>query len=398
MSVLLLSGCGDDGDGESSGSPSPGDTGGEEFDGMIKIGVNESVTGPAASNGAPWRDSAVLGVAQVNANGGIEIDGKRYGFELVERDNESDPERAIGIAQEFLRDGIKFSMGPGISTAFSPAFESLEGGDIAVFTGAGVAGPILGTDRGERLFVTIVKQDGEAGSVAASAQSAIERFEPQTAALLLPEDPVGELHATNFTRSLEEAGVDIVYSERFSPETVDFAPFITQMAAQEPDLVVTGYIDRWVEPIVAQAVEAGLTEPAFVGSAGTSQAPFEAHSEITRAMITTVTRAVDNLDDSSLDDFRAAYTEQFDKEPDQSSFWTLMYYDSIRMLARAMEEAGTFEDVDAIIAAMSSDEVTDYPVRGLDLSYDDQNQAHFTVQTRFIEDGETSFEDVELNE
>jgi branched-chain amino acid transport system substrate-binding protein len=347
LAFTLVAACG-------GGSGGSGAAAGGDFDEMIKIGINESVTGPAASNGAPFRDSARFAIDQVNADGGITVNGKRYGFEAVERDNETDPQKAIGIAQEFSRDGVKFVLGPGISSVFSPAFESMQGKD--------------------------------------AADAAVEKFKPVRAAILLPNDPLGELHGNGFKTAFESAGVQVVYNERFGSDTVDFAPYITQLKALNPDVIVIGPLDRWVEPILTEATAAGLTTPAFIGSPGVSQTPFGKFPAITKAMVTMVTRAVDNPADTSLDAFRTAYKAHFEKDPGPTSFWSLIYFDSVNMLARSMQVAGTVDDLDAISKTLvSSPEVTKYPTRALDLRFDDKHQAHYPIQHQFIVGSDRSY-------
>ncbi|MBN9111667.1 MAG: ABC transporter substrate-binding protein [Pseudonocardia sp.] len=385
LAFTLVAACG--GGSGGSGAAASGD-----FDEMIKIGINESVTGPAASNGAPFRDSARFAIDQVNADGGVTVDGKRYGFEAVERDNETDPQKAIGIAQEFSRDGVKFVLGPGISSVFSPAFESMQGTDSLVFSAAGVATSLVGKPEAQNLFSPINPQAGTAGLIKDAADAAVEKFKPARAAILLPNDPLGELHGNGFKTAFESAGVQVVYNERFGSDTVDFAPYVTQLKALNPDVVVIGPLDRWVEPILTEATAAGFTTPAFIGSPGVSQAPFGKFPTITKAMVTMVTRAVDNPADTSLDAFRTAYKAHFDKDPGPSSFWSLIYFDSVNMLARSMQVAGTVDDLDAISRTLlSSPEVTKYPARALDLKYDEKHQAHYPIQHQFIIDGQRSY-------
>ena len=62
------------------------------------------------------------------------------------------------------------------------------------------------------------------------------------------------------------------------------------------------------------------------------------------------------------------------------------------MLAQAMEEAGSVDDLDAIAEALlDTDAVSDYPVRALPLEFDDDHQAHYPIQHHFIIDGEDSY-------
>src|SRR3546814_19909170 len=63
-------------------------------------------------------------------------------------------------------------------------------------------------------------------------------------------------------------------------------------------------------------------------------------------------RAPDNPDDEVVADFRAAYEEKFDHEPKPIDTYALMVYDTLLMLAQAVEDAGTSTDIAAISTAL----------------------------------------------
>ena len=64
----------------------------------LKIGLVGPFTGAYAPLGVSIRDGVKLAAAEINARGGI--GGRR--IELVERDDESRPERGVQIAQELI--------------------------------------------------------------------------------------------------------------------------------------------------------------------------------------------------------------------------------------------------------------------------------------------------------
>ena len=189
--------------------------------------------------------------------------------------------------------------------------------------------------------------------------------------------------------------MEIVYSEYFDPATDDFASFIAAISAEEPDMVVVGYLDRWVEPFLRQAVEAGLTAPVFVGSPGSTFAA-AADKPIANYAISITTRAVDDPNDPQTEFFREAFEARYGEAPGPGSFWALSYFDAVQMLAEAIEEAGTTDDLAAIAEAMHSPAVQEYPGRTLDLTFSDINQANYTPQMGYLEDGATTYEDAPL--
>ncbi|GAB3200681.1 branched-chain amino acid ABC transporter substrate-binding protein [Nocardioides hungaricus] len=366
------------------------DDGGSDSGATITLGAQAPTTGPAASIGQVWQKGMELAVEQVNSNGGIEVDGKTYEFELDFQDNKTDPKTAIGISQEFLNNGYKFLVGPSVGTIFAPVWETMSGRDALTITAATVAPTLVGTDEGKYLFPTQQPVSGPTGSIAGNVKSVIEKWNPESVALLEPADPSGEEHVNAYTEAFESAGVDIVYSDNFVATTQDFSPYITKMKDANPDLVVFGYLDSLATPFLKQAGEAQFN-PKFAFAPGVSAAVVEGLD--VDASFTIPTRAIDNLEDTSLDGVRDAYKDEFGEDVGPGDFYIFSYYDAIRTLARAIEIAGTTTDLEAISEAMSDEKASDYPNRGLDIKWDSGHNVTFPPQTQFVIDGQSSYVD-----
>lgn len=66
----------------------------------IKIAITGPFSGGSAPMGTSMRDGAMLAVSEINAEGGIDIRGKKLKIEVIERDDEGKNERGALIAQE----------------------------------------------------------------------------------------------------------------------------------------------------------------------------------------------------------------------------------------------------------------------------------------------------------
>ncbi|MFC1908206.1 ABC transporter substrate-binding protein, partial [Chloroflexota bacterium] len=64
-----------------------------------------------------------------------------------------------------------------------------------------------------------------------------ENPEARTVALTDPNDDMGYLHQAFARAAFEAAGIEIVYSEFYAWDTVDFAPIVTAMMADDPDIM-----------------------------------------------------------------------------------------------------------------------------------------------------------------
>ncbi|OJX64459.1 MAG: hypothetical protein BGO95_08235 [Micrococcales bacterium 73-13] len=111
--ALALAGCASGGGGGGGGgeTPSAGD--------VIKVGASIPLTGGLASFGPIIQSGYEAAVADINAAGGITIDGVSHQVELVLLDNESDPNKVADQARTLvLNDGVVGLLGsvtPGLT-------------------------------------------------------------------------------------------------------------------------------------------------------------------------------------------------------------------------------------------------------------------------------------------
>src|SRR5262252_35016 len=81
-------------------SPGSGSVGGGGTTTKIKIGFVSPRTGPAAGFGEP--DGYVLGLARNAFASGLTINGKKYDIQIVDKDCQSDPQRASQVANDLI--------------------------------------------------------------------------------------------------------------------------------------------------------------------------------------------------------------------------------------------------------------------------------------------------------
>jgi branched-chain amino acid transport system substrate-binding protein len=387
VAVLSVAAC------SSSGSSSGGGGSSASSGGVIKLGGQAPLTGAAASIGVDWQKSMELGVDQVNSNGGVVVDGKKYTFDLEFQDNKTAPTTAISITQQYLSQGIKFFVGPSVTTLFQTVWPTLKGGNVMVISASTLVPGLVGTPGAQYLFGTQLPTDGTSGTIAANVGAVTARWHPKTVAILEPSDPAGDDHVSAYAAAFTKAGVKIVYKEQFSDTTQDFSSYIAKMKQAQPDAVVFGYFDSAATTFLSQARQANFN-PKFVFAPGVTGAVLtEAAGNGVDASFSIPTRAVDNLSDTTLNPFRAAYTAKYGGTVGPGDFYLLTYYDAIRMLARAMTIAGSTTDLAAISKAMSSPEVTNYPVRAVNLTYNSSHEPSFPKQTEFIENGKRTYVD-----
>jgi len=102
----------------------------------IKIAITGPFTGGSAPMGVSMRDGARLAIAEINADGGIAIGGRKLKIEAIERDDEAKNDRGALIAQELA------------------AMDDLSGVIGTVNTGVAIAGDKFLAEKGITKIIT----------------------------------------------------------------------------------------------------------------------------------------------------------------------------------------------------------------------------------------------------
>lgn len=321
--------------------------------------------------------------------------GKCYNLKLDLKDDASSPEVAISNYQAFLQEGDKYIFGPGLGTAFGPAYSSLNGAQVLVMTPTSIGSVAKGSN--PLLFQTHITDAGTSGRVYAMAQQLVSHYGAKKVAILESQDPLGQLHEQGFTAGFKAAGASVVYSQLFPSGTTDFSPYIAAMKPLNPDLVVIGYLNTVATPFVQQALQAGFTTPHFVGAPGVTFSAISSIPQIKTFAVSITTRAVDQANDPQVTAFRAAWQAKFGSEPGSGDFWALSYFDDILMVAKAMNVAGSV-DPSAVATALHNPASEKYKDRTLDLSFGSNNIAVYAPQMGYFDNGAITYQNLPLGQ
>jgi branched-chain amino acid transport system substrate-binding protein len=385
VGAVALAACG-----SSSGTSTGG--GGSSATELTLAAVYEG-TGVAATNGTGYYEGMQLAVDAANGSNGFQVGGKTYKWKLDAYDDKSTADQAISYYRQFTGANDKFILGPGLSVAVTPAFDSLGDATPLIMTPAvAAATPFIGKKVGTNLYLTHLADAGDGNRIDKVTQYLTKTYSPKKVAILLPQDAAGESYTKLYTQYLTRGGATVVYSKSFANGTTDFSSYITAIKAAAPDMIVSGYLDTAMKPFMQQAVSAGLTNPVYVAAPGASAAAITAGSAPANYVFSIPTRAVDDPNDPKTATFRAAFQAKFGKAPAAPDFWALSYYDPILILTQAIEQAGTVDDLAKIKAAMTSDTTWKNTVLGE--KFDPKSQeAVYVPQIGIITNGTTKYVD-----
>lgn len=245
--MLLVTGCG-----EKDAKKDSGDT--------IKIGLITPKTGKVAQYGIAVDNAVKLAVEEYNANGGLL--GKQ--IELISYDNKADQTESVAAYNRLVNnDGIVALIGPVISST------SLTVGDIAEDDGIPMVTPTAtnidvtqGKDFVFRACYTDPYQGANIGGFAATTLKA-----KKAAVLYNTDDDYSTGLAEAFVDAFEAEGGEITNYEAYMSDDNDFKVVLTNVKANNPDIIfVPDYYNK-VGLIATQVAELGI-EAAMLGGDG----------------------------------------------------------------------------------------------------------------------------------
>jgi branched-chain amino acid transport system substrate-binding protein len=251
ITALVLSGCGDS---------SRQDT--------VKVGLIVELTGDMPAVGASSRNAAELAVSEINAEGGIALNGKSYAVELVIEDNASRPDQSVAAANKLIsQDNVIAIVGPNASLGAIPAAEIAEYNKTLLITPWSTnPKTTLDTTTGKpKAYVfRACYTDPFEGRVL--ARFATEKLGAGKAAVfydVASEAPKSQ--ADLFRQTFTELGGKIVAFETYTTGDRDFSAQLTKIKSATPDIVFLPAYYNDVGLIAQQARRAGIKQP-LVGS------------------------------------------------------------------------------------------------------------------------------------
>ncbi len=299
----------------------PGLFGAERSDPIV-IGLEGPLTGDQRSTGRDMWRGAKLAVEELNREGGIL--GRRV--KLVRANDRADPERALPVAKWLNRLDADAVIGPynsGVGMINLPYYVKKE--IVPVH--------LTSIDDTSGLGVTVQPKNSQ---IAPKEEAYILSQGAKRVSMLVDPSAYTVGMADRLEASLRAKGVQV---ERFSivPGSSDYSSVIEQALAVDPDLVyVSTYYPEGSS--IARGLEASDTaaqrflglanvDPAFVTLAGLEAARASVFSGVPEAAQLPFADA-----------YVQAYEGRFDRIP---GVWGTFTYDSVKVLADAMEVAGS---------------------------------------------------------
>jgi branched-chain amino acid transport system substrate-binding protein len=324
---VLLAGCG--------GSSSTAAGGGGGKDGTIEYGLLTALSGSTASWGTAEKASDEIAIEEINAKGGVEVEGKKYRFELKSYDNGYDPTKTATVGREAIeQEGIQFveNLGGGTVAAVQPISERAGALLFCSCSGAEFLG--------EEHPLTFRPYYDDAESLA----SILKYFKQQNPsathiAQLYTDDDVGHETIPLTVKPLEEAGLTstVAYVPR---ESTELYPVLTKALQDNPEAIDVGASPEGLyDGMVKQARELGFKGPFLFPDAFDFSSAAKA---LPAGDLVGSLSAPCNLSAGSAvaKKWAAAYEKKTGEEP---QWWSAQSHDNVLLLAAAIEKAQSMD-------------------------------------------------------
>lgn len=326
MAVGALAGCGTKDTGSSN-----------EF----LIGGLGPLTGANASYGVSVKQGAEIAVNEINDAGGVKVGDSTLKLKLEFADDEATGDTAMSAYNSLMDKGIQALLGTVTSGAGLAISEQTKADGIFQITPSGSAKDLTAYDNAFRLCFTDPLQ-GET-----MAHYAVEKLGYTKIAVIYnnaDEYSTGVMQA--FVEEAGKIGGEIVASEAFVTDAVDFTTQLTSVKGTDAQIVFVPVYYQDAAYITTQASELGMDLP-FIGSDGWDGVLAKVVDPKVLEGATFLSPFLATDENPVVQSFVTAYNDAYNAVPDQ---FAADGYDSVYVIKAALEKAGSADSADLIKA------------------------------------------------
>ena len=328
----------------------------------VKFGLALPLTGGTAGYGKDGRMGAELAAAEINAAGGIL--GKRP-IELVFEEEKGTPQDGVAAVQKLMTQGGAKAIIAGMNSSVTLAESAITKNKILHVNPGAQADAI--TAQGSPWLFQINNTSTTNSSI--YHKYLIEVKKPKTMAYMGENTEFNKAVLGNLKQMLEGSQTKLVEVANYDGSTTDFTSIITRLKAANPEMiyVVDAYPARTAQIWKQIRQQGGF--PMEAHSTGTVQTSAIRPAEGAMQGVLTGDIFIADGATGAMADFIARFKAKYNENPNKVS---LVAYEAVKVVAAAMDKAGTDSDY-AKISKTIRDNTWTTP-RGV-LSFDDKGRA-----------------------
>ncbi|MEU6644745.1 amino acid ABC transporter substrate-binding protein [Saccharomonospora sp. NPDC046836] len=226
--ALVLTGCLSDNSAQS---------GADEDDGPIRIGISLPLTGDFSEPGKGVQRGYETWAEYVNSNGGLL--GRQV--ELIILDDQSNADRVASDYERLINtDRVDLIFGPFSTRLVVPAAQVAQDYGYLFVEPAGAAEEVFTQGFDNLFYAAPAVADDHYNHLAEYILAMPEDQRPSTAAYAAMDDPFAQGTAYGLKEKLEAGGIRTVVDEVYPPNTTDFGSIAAKIADSRADIVVGG--------------------------------------------------------------------------------------------------------------------------------------------------------------
>jgi branched-chain amino acid transport system substrate-binding protein len=219
---------------------------------VIKLGVINPLTGPAAPWGLNTKCSLEALQKFFNDRGGITVKGQNYKIEMVFADDKYTVAGGRAAAEKLIyMDKVDFLVGS-FGTESIAGWTPLASKEKKL---AVVGGPNWSPKPEWPYLFRVSSNDDERGVALCLLMK--EKYGAESVLYIMSDDLVGKLAKESAVKREKERGLDVKGYLMVPPNTKDFYPFLSKALKSNPDYLHTGLPPGSVALVVKQARELG---------------------------------------------------------------------------------------------------------------------------------------------
>jgi branched-chain amino acid transport system substrate-binding protein len=344
----------------------------------IRIGEFGSLTGGTATFGTSSHEGVMLALDEINSDGGLL--GKKV--RVITEDNQSKPEESVTAVLKLIKqDQVSAVVGEVASSRTLAAAPTCQSNHVPLLSPASTNPKV--TQVGDYVFRACFIDPFQGSTM---AKFAVERLKAKRIAILTDMKNDYSVGLAQFFReTAKKLGAEIVAEESYAEGDIEFKAQLTEIKAENPDVIyVPGYYTECAL-IARQARELGLTQPLLGGDGWDSPKTVEIGGKAVEGVYITNHYSADD-DRPVVKKFIADYKSKYGgKTPDAMA---VLGYDAMRMMADAIKRAGS-TDGPKIRDALAA--TRDFPGVSGNISIDAERNARKPIVIVQIRDGKYQF-------
>jgi branched-chain amino acid transport system substrate-binding protein len=304
----------------------------------IKIGYSNTLTGSNASFGVETMYGVQLAVHEINENGGI----NGHQIELIIKDDLADPDTAVKVDNELIAEGVPVIIGHGISSLAERTINNIQGKDVVMLS------PTVSTKTYTGIpdnFVRIIPSNDTQGEVLCQFVSELRDIDSITVIAEQRNIAYSSEVRVAFNQCVLEKGISVIkYLPYYTGDSSEIIRLAEELESDPSDVQVMIAPSSDVISLQYYLSQIELKQDVFLSTWGTTSDILSMGANKSGLIYGVSYYHLDNTNPNFLE-LKNTYEDKYGKD---ISFAVLFGYETMMVLAEAMETSKSFDPSDIL--------------------------------------------------